>query len=80
MSNSKEPHISLRAKSFLVIRVTSTNIIVHSSIQVTPISKLTALTIMLENITCQILRRVHIVTYKIAHQYKEFAEKTHPLK
>jgi len=38
-------------------------------IQVTPISKLTALKITLENISCQILRRVHIVTYKISHQF-----------
>ena len=46
-----------------------TNIIVRCSIQVTPISKLTALKITLENISCQILRRVHIVTYKISHQF-----------
>jgi hypothetical protein len=45
------------------------NIIVHCSIQETPIRKLTALKIMLENISCQILRRVHIVTYKISHQF-----------
>jgi hypothetical protein len=45
-----------------------TNIIVHYSIQVTLISKLTALNITLENISYQILRRVHIVTYKISHQ------------
>jgi hypothetical protein len=41
----------------------------YSSIQVTPICKLAALKITLENITCQILRRVHIVTYKISHQF-----------
>jgi hypothetical protein len=35
---------------------------------VTPISKLTALRFTLENISCQILRRVHIVIYKISHQ------------
>jgi hypothetical protein len=46
-----------------------TNIIVHSSIQVTPISKLTALKITLENISCQILRRVHIVAYTLSHQW-----------
>jgi hypothetical protein len=46
-----------------------TNIIVHCSIQVTPISKFTVLKISLENISCQILRRVHIVTYKISHQF-----------
>ena len=46
-----------------------TNIIVHCSIQVTPISKLTALKIMLENISCQILRRLYILAYKISHQF-----------
>jgi hypothetical protein len=45
-----------------------TNIIVHCSIQVTPISKLKALNITLENTSYQILGRVHIVTYKISHQ------------
>jgi hypothetical protein len=84
MSNSKEPHISLRVKEYSInqsylinvlyllhldiylksmypwIRVTRfqnnkvfvTNIIVHCSIQVTSISKLTALKITLENISC----------------------------
>jgi hypothetical protein len=46
-----------------------TNIIVHCSIQVTPISKLTALKNTLENISWNILGRVHIVTYKISHQF-----------
>jgi hypothetical protein len=46
-----------------------TKIIVHCSIQITPISKLTAIQITLENISCQILRRVHIVAYKISHQF-----------
>jgi hypothetical protein len=41
----------------------------YCSIQVTPISKLTASKITIENINCQILRKVHIVTYKIFHQF-----------
>jgi hypothetical protein len=72
ISNSKEQHITLRAKEYSINQSYLINVLylLHMDIYLksTPISKLTALTITLENISCQILRRVHIVAYKLSHQ------------